>query len=113
MNPFSPDTIRQPVATDATVATDQAIDLGEFTKYLNEVMNQPAWRARADREMDYVDGNQLGADVLQRQKSLACRPPSSRLSGLPSRPLPGSKPRRVPIGALHQTPMAQMMLPTR
>ena len=81
MNPFSPDTIRQPVATDATVATDQAIDLGEFTKYLNEVMNQPAWRARADREMDYVDGNQLGADVLQRQKELGMPPAIEPLVG--------------------------------
>lgn len=75
MNPFSPDTTRQPADQG------QSIDLGEFTKYLNEVMNQPAWRARADKEMDYVDGNQLSADILQRQKELGMPPAIEPLVG--------------------------------
>lgn len=75
MNPFSPDTRRLPSANQ------QGIDLAEYTKYLTEIMNQPAWRARADREMDYVDGNQLNSDVLQRQQALGMPPAIEPLIG--------------------------------
>ena len=46
-----------------------------FTNWLEEIFNQPAWRSRADKEMDYIDGNQLDAAVLlaQREKGI---PPS-------------------------------------
>ena len=60
---------------------DTGLSLKEFTQYLLEIENQPAWRARADREMDYVDGNQLDAEVLQRQKALGMPPAIEPLIG--------------------------------
>lgn len=57
------------------------LELDEFTRYLHEIENQPAWRSRADREMDYVDGNQLDAEVLQRQKALGMPPAIEPLIG--------------------------------
>lgn len=81
MNPFSPDTRRLPADQQPTDDGSKPIDLAEYTKYLGEVMNQPAWRARADREMDYVDGNQLNAAVLQRQRELGMPPAIEPLIG--------------------------------
>ena len=60
---------------------DTGLSLKEFTQYLLEIENQPAWRARADREMDYVDGNQLDAEVLQRQQALGMPPAIEPLIG--------------------------------
>lgn len=57
------------------------LELDEFTRFLHEIENQPAWRSRADREMDYVDGNQLDAEVLQRQKALGMPPAIEPLIG--------------------------------
>lgn len=50
------------------------IDLSTFTTWLDQLQQQPAWRARADREADYYDGNQLDAEVLQRQRELGIPP---------------------------------------
>jgi hypothetical protein len=60
---------------------DTGLSLDAFTRYLHEIQNQPSWRSRADREMDYVDGNQLDAEVLQRQKSLGMPPAIEPLIG--------------------------------
>lgn len=57
------------------------LGLAEYTNYLNEIRNQPPWRAKADREMDYVDGNQLDADILQAQKNLGMPPAIEPLIG--------------------------------
>ena len=38
---------------------EEGLSLQEFTKFLTECEEQPAWRSRADREHDYYDGNQL------------------------------------------------------
>lgn len=35
------------------------LGLDTFTRWLDEIEQQPAWRSRADRECDYYDGNQL------------------------------------------------------
>ena len=67
--------------TDTRRPTRHRPDAKEFTQYLLEIENQPAWRARADREMDYVDGNQLDAEVLQRQKALGMPPAIEPLIG--------------------------------
>ena len=61
--------------------TTTSLELDEFTRYLHEIENQPAWRSRADREMDYVDGNQLDAEVLQRQRALGMPPAIEPLIG--------------------------------
>ncbi|GKS91213.1 hypothetical protein [Acidovorax sp. SUPP2539] len=60
---------------------DTGLSLTTFTRFMLEIQNQPAWRSRADREMDYVDGNQLDAEVLQRQKSLGMPPAIEPLVG--------------------------------
>ena len=57
------------------------IDLATFTKYFKEIQDQPTWRAKADREMDYVDGNQLDSDILQAQKAIGMPPAIEPLIG--------------------------------
>ena len=66
---------------NTTSAAKSGLSLDEFTRYLHEIENQPAWRSRADREMDYVDGNQLDAEVLQRQRALGMPPAIEPLIG--------------------------------
>lgn len=46
----------------------------EYREILEEIENQPAWRATADKEMDYADGNQLDSELLARQKALGIPP---------------------------------------
>lgn len=57
------------------------LTLQEYTRYLHEIQNQPSWRSRADKEMDYVDGNQLDAEVLQKQRALGVPPAIEPLIG--------------------------------
>ena len=54
--------------------TNSHITLETWTRWLGQLHEQPPWRARADREMDYYDGNQLDADVLRRQRELGIPP---------------------------------------
>lgn len=57
------------------------IDLTTFTNWLNEIDNQPAWRGKADKEMDYYDGNQLDSELLQQQKAIGMPPAIEPLIG--------------------------------
>lgn len=57
------------------------LELAEFTRYFQEIQNQPAWRAKADKEMDYVDGNQLDSVILQRQAAIGMPPAIENLIG--------------------------------
>lgn len=57
------------------------LDLPTFTKFFREIQDQPAWRAKADREMDYVDGNQLDSAILQAQKAIGMPPAIEPLIG--------------------------------
>lgn len=50
------------------------ITIGEFSDILEEIENQPVWRARADKEMDYYDGNQLDSELLQQQRARGIPP---------------------------------------
>lgn len=59
----------------------EGLTLHTYTRWLNEIDNQPAWRSRADKEMEYVDGNQLNSEVLQRQKSIGMPPAIEPLIG--------------------------------
>jgi hypothetical protein len=49
-------------------------DLATFTRWLDEIEQQPPWRSKADKEMDYLDGNQLDAEVLRKQQELGISP---------------------------------------
>ncbi len=72
-------------STELTTNNDQpdvaGLDLGTFTRYFIEVRNQPQWRAKADREMDYYDGNQLDSEVLRRQAEIGMPPAVEPLIG--------------------------------
>lgn len=52
-----------------------------FVNFFNEISLQPPWRARADREMDYYDGNQLNSEVLRRQQEIGMPPAIEPLIG--------------------------------
>ena len=58
------------------VPTSEAapLTLNEYSDIIFEIENQPYWRARADKEMDYADGNQLDSELLRRQQSLGVPP---------------------------------------
>lgn len=73
---LSPETKR-----DLTAAHERELSLSEYSDWILEVMNQPPWRARADREMDYVDGNQLDSELLRRQAELGIPPAIEPLIG--------------------------------
>lgn len=51
-----------------------ALTVHEYREILEEIENQPVWRATADKEMDYADGNQLDSELLARQKALGIPP---------------------------------------
>lgn len=61
--------------------TKDGLSLEAFTEILREVELQPAWRAVADKEMDYADGNQLDGELVQRQKALGIPPAIENLIG--------------------------------
>lgn len=63
-------------ATDAN-----GLELSEFTQWMNELQEQPAWRAKADREMDYCDGNQLDSQILQKMREIGMPPAIEPLMG--------------------------------
>lgn len=58
-----------------------ALTLDEFSQYFHEIEEQPGWRAKADREMEYYDGNQLSSEVLQRQQQIGMPPAIEPLIG--------------------------------
>ncbi|PPC98360.1 MAG: hypothetical protein CTY35_05410 [Methylotenera sp.] len=53
----------------------------QFVNFFNEISMQPPWRSRADREMDYYDGNQLNSEVLKRQQEIGMPPAIEPLIG--------------------------------
>jgi len=60
----------------------EGLTLSEFTKYFHEILSQPIWRAQADKEMDYKDGNQLDSEILQKMKAIGMPPAVEPLIGL-------------------------------
>ena len=60
--------------TDEFVPEIGGISLREYENIVNEIENQPSWRAIADQDMDYADGKQLDSDLLRRQKELGIPP---------------------------------------
>lgn len=70
-----------PSTTTERESPGNGMDLFTFTKFLDEIAEQPAWRSKADREMDYYDGNQLDSEILQRQASIGLPPAIEPLIG--------------------------------
>ncbi|MBK8772549.1 MAG: hypothetical protein IPM06_19285 [Rhizobiales bacterium] len=62
-------------------SSGQPLTLEEFTAFLEEVRDQPAWRTQADKEMDYCDGNQLGSTILKEMEALGIPPAIEPLIG--------------------------------
>jgi len=57
------------------------LSLSQFTRFFEEIQNQPTWRANADTEMEYVDGNQLNSKILQAQAAIGMPPAIEPLIG--------------------------------
>lgn len=68
-----------PVSTEAE--DKDAITLAKFTSAIVEIEQQPAWRGKADREMDYLDGNQLDSEILQAQRAIGMPPAVENVIG--------------------------------
>ena len=69
--------------------TTGPMELEEYACILREIEEQPRWRANADKEMDYVDGNQLDSDLLRRQQAIGIPPAIEDLMGPAIRALTG------------------------
>lgn len=57
------------------------LDLETYTQWLTEINLQPAWRGKADKEMDYYAGNQLNSEILARQAAVGIPPAIEPLIG--------------------------------
>ena len=57
------------------------LSLAQFTSFFQEIQNQPSWRSRADKEMEYVDCNQLNSAILEAQKAVGMPPAIEPLIG--------------------------------
>lgn len=61
---------------------DGALTVDEYREIHEEIDNQPReWRAIADKEMDYAEGNQLRTELLEAQKALGIPPSMENLIG--------------------------------
>lgn len=62
-------------------AGDSPLTIDEYADINYEIEDQPQWRAVADKEMDYADGNQLDSELLQKQQALGIPPAVEDLIG--------------------------------
>lgn len=61
---------------------DGALTVDEYREIHEEIDNQPReWRAIADKEMDYAEGNQLKTELLEAQRQLGIPPSMENLIG--------------------------------
>ena len=78
------------VSDETDVPTnEQTLSLIEYQEILNEIEQQPRWRAIADSEMDYADGNQLDGELLKKQRELGLPPAVENLIGPALRAIQG------------------------
>ncbi|WP_120967043.1 hypothetical protein [Comamonas sp. lk] len=59
----------------------EAMTVLEYAKIVQECIDQPPWRAAADKEADYVDGNQLSTDLLKRLQATGVPPAKENVIG--------------------------------
>lgn len=69
----------QPDAKDTDKSL--ALTMEEYAEFISEIEEQPYWRATADKEMDYADGNQLDSELLRKQAELGIPPAVEDLIG--------------------------------
>lgn len=60
---------------------DEPITRDEFASIVRESLAQPPWRAQADKEADYADGNQLSTDLLRKLKDMGIPPAKENIIG--------------------------------
>lgn len=71
-----------PAPAAAPSGDDQSMTREEYAEILFEIEQQPlGWRATADKEMDYADGNQLDTELLRAQAALGIPPAMENLIG--------------------------------
>lgn len=69
-------------AIDPVDTPDGPLTLAEYKDIIDEIENQPrSWRAVADKEMDYAEGNQLKTTLLRAQEALGIPPGMENLIG--------------------------------
>lgn len=61
--------------------SDEPINIAEYASIVREAMNQPAWRAQADKEADYADGNQLSTELLRKMQAMGIPPAKENIIG--------------------------------
>ena len=61
--------------------TDAGLTLSQFEAFHKECKEQPPWRTKADKEADYLDGNQLDSDILRKQQEIGLPPAIEPLMG--------------------------------
>ena len=71
----------QYIKPPATADLGESMSPHEFARIIDEAINQPPWRAQADLEADYVDGNQLSSSLLQRLQALGIPPAKENIIG--------------------------------
>jgi len=60
---------------------DEPMSTEEFQSIVREALAQPPWRAQADHEADYADGNQLSTELLRRMKDMGIPPAKENVIG--------------------------------
>lgn len=60
---------------------DEPLSIHEWQSIVREAYNQVPWRAQADKEADYADGNQLDSELLRRQQKLGIPPAKENIIG--------------------------------
>ena len=71
-----------PEETEPVDTPDGALTVDEYREIHEEIDNQPReWRAVADREMDYAEGNQLKTELLEAQRQIGIPPSMENLIG--------------------------------